>query len=1710
MTVPSTEERLANHTLSLLRDTGRSTEADTISQWLDAKGWARVDLDLLESLSNLLAHRSSLDDIAAQLGVEPPRQSKQPEVNDPCAPDFHRHARSQPPMDVAPAVDLDAPLEPDIIEAFAPFVTGLPGQRALVEQVNTLFMARSQAEFKMALTTLFVEYLHFDEAQIEETLRLRSTTVVQNLTMIAQHREFTVCLAQLAYPLRYPSTLEKVFRLHPDGLVFTYAPEFDTSAVAYRVRSGSGYEIQQRILVGRGQSHDPEDNLLTWAWRFAGLRPRFEDDPRSFAARVIERMSTSCATIDRHWTSSAFTTIIPPGLSWEVSWEWYQRAFVQAPRRGWFWGLTRVLRDVFPIVTRSWRLALDSFQLDHVPPAHEAWSRSGSWMIHGRLDLVHSCAHHSRPISIQIGIPIGTPDCKFLIDGQWYQFAPRLGSDYRIYAHASLSKNNDTEATAMEDDIVFIDLASEDEGDQDQNEDLLATATTIGPHRSAAANPSERELVSEFPPDAAADDSDSEYERSTEPCAHGAAIGLLLDLAVRRKLAAFARHLQRVAGEFESADPERAIQMTLRRLDQSDGPLYLASRSFLSSALRPLGKSPSISRHITIDNMNPGDVELPPAWSCPDFSRFLPPGSWYPIASARLTPTGGLSLPHQSGQAFRLAAAGGTAFECNPRWGQRAESHSWWWIAKPLSRLAALAPGTIPHVVGEELALYTLSLSTMTHHGNQLRAWISPRPLAALQTPRWLTLRATIPALLEADPAHQPELLVTPGADLNPGMPWLRAPRSLWSEGIDHEHPLGRVRKLFKAMAEEAERDLDSDKRVRQGLKDGTLLSSEHIAELERDRAFWSRAAEAHQWRLFCCPDGSQGQVVATNLQAVRTRSGIVLCWHATLVIRRDEPMSLPYAVVLEDGRIIDDIRMLPLEDTPFRAEGMDPTSDMPLLIIEDPQAHGSEVWWSGTDGAPLMKASQAQSLVTLLFGPQPRVVGPVWQFQRRARDGEGIPHGRTAPGSSLRHQLWWFLCNPEAWSKIAAQDPLWLNGEPPWSDPLRDVLIASRPLPPDVLDDPQRWLPKDFDPTVSFNLRRISGFNHPARKAWSCVCGETRGPERAFDHCGICNTAVGHRRIAAPRLEYHVFSRGIVVLHPWRKIEAAAVLGLTQEEFEDRLATQSVSELLAELRHVCDQDPRQRLMARLLADRENQRQLGLGLWALDRALDRESDLWGYLTVDLARLPFLPCEAMPLWLPFGAPQTVKSPLAHAYRHLSDCLVRYHQITVLGTHWLVDIALRSVQSATDALFGDPDKKATGEPQNLAALISRLWPLSRPPRLRSLLPGAIQLFGLSIAFDDTTSTQTICLPSVRRPPERLIWPARDLPPKDLDEPDCALGEDDLEDEQAHEFEVLVEPSRTSTPVLGVVLPDGPQWIPPYPVTAGDWANPNTWRRRSALSRIIDDLLPDFLMLLLAIPRPVLDRYHFGSCTELACHLFCSLGVDSDPTELVTLITRRGRRLPQRYVAAVEFMLGLLEDTFVGDGEKLSIARAALAEFWACWWRVPITPEYPLGWRWIAPDGPTPQAGQRYMPAFSSRAWLTASTSVAIRYPVRWFDQMGFEPHNWASALRSFAGYSAELESTHRPNVSEACTPDTPHAEASRADIIAELRAVESIIQVGDLGSATFPDASPLNIQTPLARPESFVVETVPPDEGAPATPTEICLLDIPLAQWLTRGR
>ena len=1489
------------------------------------------------------------------------------------------------------------------LDAFAPFLAGIDGGEALLAHANALARASDAAAFQWALSALFAD-LGYEPFVVDQSSRLGSQKVLCRLTTIARHSRFVVSLAELAYPQRYANTLDPVLRLHPEGLVFTYSPRFESSSVIFTQKGPEGRRrLVQRTIVGKMRGHDFRDNLVVWAWRLSGLRPRFGEEIRDLTLRASEHLGLPAVEIDRRWSTGAWAPAArPPGVSWEDSFEWFQQGFMEAAACGWFWGLERVLRNLFPLLgpEGGWRVRYQNFALlGDVEVASDALHAASTRYRKIRLELLveDPLVPNAATESIELALPWADRRGIFLVDGVEARFAPRVTPTGTIHIEE--------------------------------------------PSRAAGA---------------------TSDEDATSGWIAGTNLGTLLELSAARKLGAMAARLSRVP-------PDVPLRGHLRRSFSSrhGGRSLLCSRHVMRSALTPCRSDDSFPLPVLLDGPE-GPIE-PPAWCCPEITRALPAGLWYPVAGARVTPCGGLALPgERSGGTIAWSAREGSGLAINPRWGGPPAGPLEWWIAAPLREFARVSPGNLPRPL--LLARYGLGqhrLVVAHRRGSALRAGIARRVIKPLShPPQRLSCAAPLARGL-------PNLLVSPGARVEPGTPWL----SFADTGDRRERRPVSVR-LFRGLGGNARSSFTRWLR-KHGLPRpdpfGRLPRS--IQEDVLDAAYWSAAGVVARVSTRRVPAGIEGVVVDARIDTIYER-GVESCWRATLIVRRPAEAALPALLWLADGTLVEDIDWLEPWEAPEPGDG--PEVD---VLVEMPEASDEP---EGSMAACTIRTEN----VRILAGAPARVEGPDWHGRRRARDGEIIPGTPGAPGVRAEDRLWWALRDPQGHAEIARRECEWTQGAPPWWPSLQETLAAAGLTEPSNRVGEARSCQRTL--TERGELRRGDAYAAPARTSWRCVCGTLSSATPSFDVCTSCQEPLRPLPLTGgPRLEAWLTVR-LEILHPWARPAAAALLGMSAPEFDQWFEARPIVEAHAILRATL-KDPLARVRERVAAEGKVDPGLLEPVAHLRALMATGAELPIFL--DLSRLPRLPDALCPLWTAPGVPVPVQNRLSSAYLELERAVARTgepgsgktgasprHAARRESRDWWWITAVeewqrRSVQNAADRLFGSPTQGPhRREPGTLAELVTRILPWTRAPGLRSSPPGVVRISGFANAETSADHRRT-------RVVQRILLRPPSLADFRQDPAATATEESGTVADHLHPSTLLVPSFELASDGgalerTAVILDHGLRWQPRRPEVVGPWKEPRTWHRRGALAWFMDEGLR--LLGALGLQDGVSG---LSALSTLLAHV----GPRSDLGPWMKLLTSVwGHRLPDDRTQALASVAKAVSEGFPGGGAAIRGAQAWLVDRLVGWWRVPASLDHPLGWRWLAGDAQPEGQCQRVIPGVRARAWSLLDGWLLLHSPCLWWlrDRSRMDLSFWPDSLRILAG--VELWPLRRPG--EAPEPRT---SARRTRV------------------ATAPTGPARRRPSPIELPTAPREAPSPPDLPTPLTAgPEVTLFRGSLADWLVQ--
>ncbi len=1459
------------------------------------------------------------------------------------------------------------------IDDFRCWLDAVPSGPELCAALNTLALTRDPQVALEAVRSAFVGCLGFEQRSLDETARLTTTGSIRRLLLVGDHAGFVVSFAEVVHSGAYASALAPVFRFHPYGLVVAFSPGTNTCRLVYRRLSGSREgELWLRTLVGGRVGREPYDNLLVWAKRLDLLRPRFGDDAAALMLRAEAVLWLPAVEIARRWPSAPVSETDPlPGTRWpEVAGRGLD-AFLQArahPAERLFWGLERVLRDRFPMpiaAGAAW-LHYERYGVTAAPDDREqAWAEERTWAhrvaLRLRLGPASGPDPGAEPLILEAGVPALDEAGCFLVDGQLMCFVPEVHEDGSLWRRLP------------EEELREID------------EDTLLDLGPAGAPPTLAPETAEEESGADGP-EAKADADGPGLDDSGGPeILGGASTCTLLEVAAARKLGALAVQLWRL----EDGADARALAWPISKLRGRDPVFLLASRVFLRAVLEPVRRPSRPACTLPVLRQARGcEARTAPAWACPDVSADLPSSTWLPVASARLDPVGGLTVPHrdQAG-AVRLGPPADPPSEANARCGGAGPGPALWWIAEGLGPYAALPPGGL----GAPAAVAAWSQDVSIPHvlrvpGERLRARVARQHLPGPQR-RSVRLRVRIPDSFGSEELPAPRLLAAVGVCVQPGDAWLSASSESWlrPESASRPPPLRR------------------------------LLGS--VMEVEPH----GRAAR-EVWRV---PPGLGGLVVGASLHPVRGRFGVRLGWNACLTVRPRAGSTGDLGhLVLPDGRLAPIVAPLPPEDAPCLTDGTPAGA-----VVEDPSvsaAGGAPAGWTdGRTGEPVAAAVEVVGGLRVVPPPGgPAVLAPDWWLHFRRRDGEGIPGHPTSPALSAGDRRGGAARGAGGWSAVAESERAWAGGEPPWWGALRQVLRAGRlergapPAEPSRGGGRRVWSASEPMATRFVGSSSHGGLPDDDRVAWRCDCGEVTGAARACEPCARCGRRALPRAAAQGRPGMLRLPEPVV--HPWWMGAAAALGGQTEEELRAMLHSLGTAAVRSWLRGASDR-PFEAAERRLHDGLGHQTavRLGRGVQRL-RTLVEHSGWFERLFLD--EVLVLPEGLLPAGLPRRGPGVLAAPLRYAYRRVHWAMRRLRPWR--GRTWSAPVAAarQGLQEAVDALFGPtPAWPNPGEDGSLSGLLARLWPLTRAAGLRSVVPGTFALRGEPASTGESDAHEVL-LRSIAFGSPRSADPAS---------ADLALVEE--------EVPVAWRAAPRPTIRLGVVTAEGPRMAParpsaPLPSDAPD----SWWRRRDALAAWTSTLLP-FVGVMLTAPDPAAppDRDPRLALAALAAALESPV---SQPERLHGVLLRRlPWMLPSDDHAACSQVAALVEQAFPGDDAALRRARDDLVLVLAGWWRVAPSIDDPVGWRWLPTGRPASRGARRALPPLGSPAWRIWPGFGAVVCPVEWFWEAGCEPSAWPALIRHLVGIrTGELPrpSAERPSGQVAVGPPAESALVATA--------------------------------------------------------------------------
>ena len=1438
--------------------------------------------------------------------------------------------------DIDRVLSLDAEPEPEVTasvweQAFVSFLQGLPSGREIFEATDCLFRCESYDHALGALREIFVDCLGYAERGVEETRRLGGLRSIVRWTRVAEHRGFLVSLVSTPYFYPGASNAHPIFQILPEGVVFFTSPEWRLVWVAYRSGDRAGTSpVRARVLSGSPTFRHDDDDLLTWTWRLAQLRPSYGDAARDIARRTAHAFEAQTSRIAMDWSSGSVSTGGDHCATWSEVGRLARESFLQegvAPGQRRVCGLESAARTLFPIPLPHSDLRVEwlGYQLTPETPFDGRLTAEGrTWCRRVEVNL-RICAPGKPPRAyrLEAGVPCVTDDGRVHLDGQWLRYAPEVDADGLILS--TVADPERYQEPDEEDWVTSLDVEAGDAPESAEGEEL-----------SEDENGDEPQSVSE----------------SEAPAAR--ALWQILETAARRKLYAIAMAVRAL----EQPTIDEVFATILRRATAMRGrdPVFLlTSKVYLRDRLEPVREDGSpVQRLATLAAGDHAASARPPGWACPDVSADLPVGRWYPVAGARLGPTGDLCVarPDATGSA-RLAPPRSPVWEVNPRCGGDGLGPLATWIAPRLAPWADRAAGDVEHAAHLEARGVPLALDTLTMvagPGPRLGVLADARCLPVSRPPvRYLT--TTFPDGAVPDSGLRPRLCVRVGQQIAPGDQWLEVPaemlRSTQTVSGETLSPLWRL--------------------VQQVCEDDEGASVPH----------WAKP-EFECWRV---PAGFEGVVVDAVLVPVRGWRGAETGWRACVVVapptRSD---GVAGHLALPDGRVVPIGRFRLEGDAPFDARGR--PCDVFVEGVERP-VDNREAWTDGRTGEALSGAKRVLPSVGFAFLPleRPDPVGPDPALRRRVRDGEGIPASPMAAGLTAVDRFWLALRHPSSILRLGRAEAIGERAEPPFWSRIRDVGIAIvQPSVAAASRTPSRAL---FP--VATRLRSLE-FPPPhvtTARPWQCRCGVLDGVFWAHQTCPACH---GNARTddveSGPSF---VLRLPEPVPHPWRGAALAKLLSCSLAGVWRRFRIEGGDVLAARATEAGEERDGRELFLdaiSILPPRNMPAGVvpGAGSLAFSPLLAR----YQRVAQVARRLERFSADGR---APVVLLETARAQLLHAIVGLFGDLDQSATTAEPGT--LAELVARvwpgtrasRLRSATPGLFRLPSGVHLEEDAPSFSLsvehydieaASQWFDSSRPVRVESgELRGKVRLV-LSLREAPPDAPQVCAIdgdrvgvlpgpPALRMRNERIrsadewerrvarITIARDLvralaamvaPLATANDP--AGGGITLEDVFAHR---RPEVPREWVRQLGMV-------VPPEPPTALGWV--------------------------------------------VGWHLTGALEADaSDPRRLVALLRARiPLPLPANPAHAWERVRPALEAAFPGDGPALACARALLARVLLGWWYRTDAVGKDGRWSWSPPTvrPPAPQA-RRALPPLGSPAWRAWPSFDAVLHPVRWLFERQF---------------------------------------------------------------------------------------------------------------------
>lgn len=1365
------------------------------------------------------------------------------------------------------------------------FLDAIPRGRALLRNVESLAVSSNFDDLVQRSESIFVDQLGYTRARLDETDRT-SRSELSRIEKIGSFGELDIVCVQLSRQNWYAAFYEIVFRFHPYSLILSLEP--NATALRFVYREGPSKRPQYRCLTGRQSDWEPNDNLLVWAWRLHELRPRIGETAQNLQRRVHRALALSPEDIGTEWPSTEIDASQPiPGIAWEDAPRRAFESFLQLgcsknERRR--WGLHAVVADRFPLsVARneSVRVVCRDYQIGPEPPTTEQCLDAGSSRERViTLLLEIDCTGEVQEFALECRLPEPDQAGRFVLNGVQYAFAARVQDDGRLtalsdaFAYALADEQDDAEPE---------DVVDGEESDSDDDVDALADAGAT----KAASTP---------------EDADEAEQQPSVRGFRGLSPRAFYEYAVSRKLAGLAFILWRTHLDPNRPTPEQIVSRILR-FGRREHYLPLAATTVFRRFLIANEESACLRAETW------QVAASPPAWVCLDSSSVLECGSLQPVAAARMHPTGSLAIPVQGGPGVRMSLIRGSATDANPRArsGAALVGPPEWWIAPGLRRFAALGVGSIEAPLAAKASV-PMQLRIASRQGAERRVWLRD----SLELPRLqpLLLRRLVPG------KEPPTFLVSLGASVEPGSPWLEIHAGAWSATSEF------VRSPEEELALQILKNLEL---------------SDTVDALQRDPRLIERI-----------PPTVSGVVSDVCLKPVLGALGIRRGWMARIEVRR--PARHCEGVMHgSDGCLYPVAGALGAYDMPFDIDGH------PFdAIVERPEAPQEEIRLTdGATGDELFGAS-----IALSWAHRARNDVPPDAFLRyRAIDGEGISSHTSAPSLTEYERLRWLVLDSAgAQLLLESSSPSYA---PCWAPRFQQAASAvGVALTADLVVASSKPAVHEYeihDPTASRLDKRL----------------ESPPPG------------------AARRLP-------VAVVHPWRRAAAAALLGLTASELDHVIELHGASVVTAAIRQSAGASPSDAALRRMAQapDRQTKAQVGYGLHRLQKL--PTAAVCEMLVLEAIPVPSP--ELIPFGLPPGAEQLLRTPLLRRYRQI-ELACKMVEAFAAGPEPARLAAECELQRTVDALFG-PRVDSAPLGHDLAGMLMRLWPFTRPQSLR------FATSKLALRRTHQGSAPFVCndqspvhppVNDVARAPADAGWWRERAARHHLcrDRLPWFIG-------LFASLDVAAGPARLD--------------LDPDEESLGEWAA-REWLRRCEHP----DSRPARLLKLLENPVPT--------------------------------------QLPADLSAARALLDPILSDAIPGRDSAAKKLQEVLAQILSGFWLLPPTEAAVLGWTWGRPSETPTAKSRRCVPPFTSTAWLLwPCIEQATSAPQLLLDVEEGRPTS--TLLRTVAGFRhhttldspisiKSFEPSPTPVAGAPVLIEEPHAQQQPPSIAAPLPSDEDVM-------------------------------------------------------------